>query len=86
MVKKVIYLKDLPSNILSEAILIFKEDVDVEKDINLNNLYNIKVNSAIQEAKYIIEECMYKIEKDNENKKSFLHKIIDKVKGESNKK
>lgn len=84
MYKKVIFLKDLPSNILSEAILVFKEDVIVNDDIN-TNANNIKIDSAIQEAKYIIQECMYKIEKESQSKKSFLHRIIDKVRGCSNK-
>lgn len=79
MIRKVIVLEDLPSNILSEAILILKNEEDKK-----NN--DIKIKSAIAEAEYIIEECMYKLEKQSAPKKNFFHKILDKVKGSGNKK
>lgn len=85
MVKKVIFLENLPSNIISKAILVLNEDVEVSDELN-NEKGNIKIKSAIDEAQNIIEEYMYKIENDNYVKKNLFHKIIDKVKGLGNKK
>lgn len=84
MLKKVIVLNDLSSNILSQAILILKEDMEIGDDINING-NDIKIKSAIEEANNIIEECMYKIEQENTKKKNFFHKIIDKVTRKENK-
>lgn len=85
MLKKVIVLDNLKSNILSEAILILKEDVDINNNIR-EEANNIKIESAIKEAEYIIEECMYNLEKEKNNKKNIFFRIIDKVIGVSNKK
>lgn len=84
MLKKVIVLNNLPSNILSEAILILKEEIDV-KDNNKNDVKNVKIKSAIDEAQYIIEKCMYNLEQASNPKKNVFAKLIDKVKGEGNK-
>lgn len=85
MLKKVIVLDNLKSNILSEAILILKEDVEINNNIR-EEANNIKIESAIKEAEYIIEECMYNLEKEKNNKKNIFFRIIDKVIGVSNKK
>lgn len=82
MFRKVIVLKDLPSNVLSEAILILKDDINIKKDIK-KEVKNVKYKSAVDEAQCIIEEYMYKLEHHIE-KKGFFHKILDKVKGCSN--
>ena len=59
------------------------------EDVLINALYKINPKlpeSAIKEAEYIIEECMYNLEKEKNNKKNIFFRIIDKVIGVSNKK
>lgn len=84
MLRKVIVLNDLQSNLLSEAILILKEEIDI-KDNNNTETQNIRIKSAVHEANNIIEEYMYKLEKENTQKKNFFNKIMDKVKQKGNK-
>ncbi len=84
MLKKVIVLNNLHSNILSEAILVLKDDIELKENIKLEG-QDIRIKSAIEEAQNIVEDCMYKLEQESLIKKNFFHKIIDKVKGNGNK-
>lgn len=82
--KNVVVLKNLPSNVIEEAIVIVK-DSKLAKEINLsdknaNSLknYKCKKNSVIEEAEMVICEYINKLEKEK-NKKS-IDKRYNKMK------
>ncbi len=74
--KNMIVLKDLPSNILDEAIVILKNNAKVKdkEKIDNGNLSNFKENQndnydyVIKEAEYIIQDYIKDIEKPKETK------------------
>lgn len=74
--KNIIVLKDLPSNIVEEAIVILKsgskiknEKVIDAKSYKSNFTENSEGNyeTAIKEAEFLVADYMKKIEKTNEN-------------------
>lgn len=87
--KNMIFLKDLPSNIIDEAIVILKDNKKVKKlqkiDINkLGKEENLKVKDngyIIKEAEMILNQCFPKVEeKDMKNVKQEYDKKNKKLK------
>ena len=78
--KNMVVLKNLPSNIVEEAIVIFKPNVKVKNsEVNENNKKVKTENSKkyiLNEAEMIIGNYISKIETDN-NKKMKANKIIE---------
>lgn len=74
--KNVICIKDIPSNLIEEAIFILKD-----KDDNHNNLIvkHKTKDIIIDEAQEIIKDCSNKLERDDENNKREIQKQIDKL-------
>lgn len=61
--KKVICIKDIPSNIIEEAIFILKENSSYDKEEKLERNNEI----ILSEAENIVEEYINKIEYKSEN-------------------
>ena len=89
--KNMIVLKSLPSNLIEEAIVIFKDSVSIKsvKEIELNNKVKEKDSKeneksartedndfAVKEAELIVNDCVRKIEE--ENKKDVAYKYRKK--------
>ncbi len=76
--KNIIVLKDLPSNIVDEAIVILKNNSNVKKKETIENKNANKFEEqsngsyelAVREAEYIIHDYINNIEKPKENKVS----------------
>lgn len=67
--KNIIVLKDLPSNIIDEAIVILKDNKIKKKNKEENS--NASTNtSIIKEAQYVISEYIEKIERPKKEKKN----------------
>lgn len=89
--KNIIVLKDLPSNLIEEAVIVFKnkktvkEIEKIEKD-NRGNKDNknkkIRKNNsyAIKEAELVINEYMTKMEEKRRNKNVIQKNINEKIK------
>jgi len=86
--KNMLVLKDLPSNIIDEAIVILKPNVklkslDVSKNNNTNNK-KIKTEDSkeyiINEAEMLISNYISKIENDRSKNIKINKKIEDKCK------
>lgn len=74
LMKNMIILKDLPSNMIEEAYVVFKDNVKIHKVLkkdnkikNENNRKEIDKNKSkdhiVKEAEMIIQDYIYKIEK-----------------------
>lgn len=74
MIKKVIVVKDIPSNIIEEAVFTLKDNVAF--DIKEKDNY-IKYDSILSEAEGLIEEYVDKYEKIEIKKENFFEKIIN---------
>lgn len=72
--KNIIVLKDLPSNLVDEAIVILKSGKKIkQKEVieskNESNFKEIQENSkdiAVKEAEFLVEDYIKKLEKPNE--------------------
>ena len=82
--KNIVVLKDLPSNIVDEAIVILKNNSNIKKKEytkinkskeNENGTYD----TVIKEAEYIVQDYIKNIEKNNETKRN-INKINIKYK------
>ena len=80
--KNMIILKDLPSNIVKEAYVVFKSNKMIKKfqKINKNNekkTQNIEDNQyAIKEAEMLVLDCIEKVEKSE--KEVILNSRVNK--------
>ena len=76
--KNIIVLKDLPSNIVDEAIVILKNNSNVKKKETVENRNvnkfeeqsNGSYELAVREAEYVIQDYIKNIERPKENKTS----------------
>jgi len=85
--KNMLVLKDLPSNIVDEAIVILKPNIKLKSvDVSQNNIKNkkIKVENPkkyiINEAEMLISNYISKIENDRSKNIKINKKIEDKCK------
>lgn len=86
--KNTIVLKDLPSNIIEEAVIVFKnkktvkEIEKIEKDNRGNKNKKIRKNNlyAIKEAELVINDYMTKMEEKRKNKNLTQKNINKKIK------
>lgn len=86
--KNMVVLKNLPSNMVEEAIIIFKENQRVkEKElVEKNNVKNITEvqhknrDAILKEAEMLITDYMNKIEEKKHTSKNHQNKIIFKYK------
>lgn len=81
--KNIIVLKDLPSNIIDEAIVILKGNIKVKnKETVENKSYNNEEkfvgnhDLAVREAEIIIQDYIKKLEKPKETKKELRNMNI----------
>ena len=85
--KNIVVLKDLPSNIVDEAIVILKnnsnikkkEVIDYTKMNKSEESENGTYDTVIKEAEYIVQDYIKNIEKNNETKRN-INKINLKYK------
>lgn len=85
--KNIIVLKDLPSNLIDEAIVILKsgnkiknkEIVDNRNKSNFEENIDGNYEIAIKEAEFLVEDYIKKVEKPNENT-SNIKKMHNKYK------
>ena len=85
--KNIVILKDIPSNIVDEAIVILKNNISIKRREKVDNKYlnktdeNINSNNEflIQEAENVINDYVKRIEKPKENKAS-INKLLIKYK------
>ena len=74
LMKNMVILKDLPSNIIEEAYVVFKDNIKIHKVLNKNkkiesdNIQNDKEKDKsreyiVKEAEMIIQDYIYRIEK-----------------------
>lgn len=77
MIKKVIVVKDIPSNIFEEVSFTVREGVNI--DVN-NDYDGFKTESILIEAEGIIQEYINKYESIEIKKKSIFDKILNKLK------
>ena len=82
--KNIVVLKDLPSNIVDEAIVILKNNSNIKKKeytkINKSEeSENGTYDTVIKEAEYIVQDYIKNIEKNNETKRN-INKINLKYK------
>ena len=73
MIKKVIVVKDIPSNIFEEVSFTVREGVNI--DVN-NDYDGFKTESILIEAEGIIQEYINKYENVEIKKESIFDKII----------
>ncbi len=79
MIKKVIVVKDIPSNIFEEVTFTIRDNVNI--DIN-NDYENFKTESIILEAEGIIQEYINKYENIEIKKENLFDKILNRLKKE----
>lgn len=80
MGKKIICIKDIPSNLIEEAIFILKSD-DLK---NKNPKLEIKTKEIIlDEAEVIVEEYVKKIQDENKKEKEIRISKVEQVKKEA---
>jgi len=86
-IRNIVILKDLPSNIVDEAIVILKPNIKLKSvDVSQNNIKNkkIKVENPkkyiINEAEMLISNYISKIENDRSKNIKINKKIEDKCK------
>lgn len=82
--KNIVVLKDLPSNIVDEAIVILKNNSNIKKKeyTKMNKSEeseNGTYDTVIKEAEYIVQDYIKNIEKNNETKRN-INKINLKYK------
>lgn len=77
MIKKVIVVKDIPSNIFEEVSFTVREGINI--DVN-NDYDGFKTESILIEAEGIIQEYINKYESIEIKKKSIFDKILNKLK------
>ena len=68
--KNMIVIKNINSNLVEEAIIVFKENVKIKEKQIINNIKttqatNFKENYCLKEAEEIISDYVEKIEKNN---------------------
>lgn len=73
--KNIIVLKGMASNVVQEAIVILKPNVDLEKSSNIiknkdHNIENNKKKSVVLEAEYVIKNYIKEIENTNTKRKN----------------
>lgn len=73
--KNIIVLKGMASNVVQEAIVILRPNIEFEKCNSLyknkeNNLFNTKKKSVVSEAEYVISNYIKEIETTNSKRKS----------------
>ena len=86
--KNIVILKDLPSNIVDEAIVFLKQNQKVKKPEYIENTEKFKGSSQKEkgkdflanEAKLVIADYIFKIEKENNNAKNPKNSIDKKYK------
>ena len=84
----VIVLKDMPSNIVEEAIVVLKPNVNLKLYKNTNDLLqkkkqNNKNNAILKEAEYVIDNSVKQLQIKSEKLENFKtekrYKILKKV-------
>ncbi len=86
--KNIVILKDLPSNIVDEAIVFLKQNQKIKKPEYIENTEKFKDDGQrkrnkdflANEAKIVITDYILKIEKENNNKRISNKKIEKKYK------
>jgi hypothetical protein len=86
--KNIVILKDLPSNLVDEAIVFLKQNQKIKKPEYVENAEKFKENSKEEkngdflanEAKMVIVDYILKIEKENSNTNSNKKKTDKKYK------
>ena len=74
MIKKVVVIKDIPSNIIEEAVFTLKDNIKVDEfEIDRYNQYD----TVISEAESLIEEYVNKYEEIEIKKDNFFNKIFN---------
>ena len=82
--KNIVFIKNINSNLIEEAIVVFKENVKIKenqaiKSLNSNkNVSKLDNNICVKEAEKVIEDYIRKIEDDGIELK--LRKQIKKAK------
>ena len=86
--KNIVILKDLPSNLVDEAIVFLKQNQKIKKPEYIENTEKFKENGQngkskdflANEAKLVIADYILKIEKENNSVKSNNKKVDKKYK------
>lgn len=86
--KNIVILKDLPSNLVEEAIVFLKQNQKIKKPEYIENTEKFKENRQIEkskdflanEAKLVIADYILKIEKENSKTKNVDKKVDKKYK------
>ena len=74
MIKKVIVIKDIPSNIIEEAVFTLKDNVEVNDTTPQSYM---KYDSILSEAESLIEEYVNKYETIEIKKENIIDKILN---------
>ena len=80
--KNIVIIKDIPSNIVDEAIVILKNNITIKKKVleskkTNKSMENENNDFAINEAENIVKEYIKSIENTN-NKKNNINGIVTK--------
>lgn len=86
--KNIVILKDLPSNLVEEAIVFLKQNQKIRKPEYIENTEKFKESSQKEkskdflanEAKLVIADYILKIEKENNSTKNINKKVDKKYK------
>lgn len=86
--KNIVILKDLPSNLIEEAIVFLKQNQKIKKPEYIENTERFKESSqkeknkdfVANEAKLVIADYILKIEKENSKTKNIDKKVNKKYK------
>lgn len=75
--RKIVVIKDIPSNLVEEAILVLKTDIGKESirvitKANNNSKISTREDCVLQEAKIIIDEYINELRKDRKIKKNLI--------------
>lgn len=79
MIKKVIMIKDLPSNIFEDVTFTIKEGVNIDIDKQYKSFQS---DTILTEAEAIIREYIDKYENVEIKKETILNKILSLIKKE----
>jgi hypothetical protein len=74
MIKKVVVIKNIPSNIIEEAVFTLKDNIKFEENTSLNY---IKYDNVLSEAESLIEEYVNKYEEVYIRKENFIERILN---------
>jgi len=74
MIKKVVVIKNIPSNIIEEAVFTLKDNVKFEENSSTNY---IRYDKILSEAESLIEEYVNKYEEVEIRKENFIEKILN---------